>query len=64
MKMVCSPSPALGARSGPKEVVIQVGQMVKPADGEASSCVGENLTRNVFLIVCVKIKMYLHIIHG
>ena len=25
---LCSPSPALGARSGPKEVVIQVGQMV------------------------------------
>ena len=26
---------------------------------EASSCVGENLTRNLFLIVCVKINMYL-----
>ena len=30
---------------------------------EASSCVGDNLTRNLFLIVCHKINMYLWMSH-
>ena len=35
--------------------------MYNSSPEEASSCVGENLTRNVFLIVCVKINIYLWI---